>query len=70
MDSKLKDKVMSKVKDASGGAKGMSASDISNMGDMVKDMNMREMKSLNATAVNISLLYSKFSNTLKSLMSG
>ena len=57
MDNKLKVKVMSKVKDASGGAGGITAADLSNMGDMVKDMNMREMKSLNATAVRKEIFF-------------
>ncbi|XP_053382724.1 uncharacterized protein LOC123562302 [Mercenaria mercenaria] len=65
MDSKLKDKVMSKVKDAAGGARQMSASDISNMGDMVKDMNVREMKNLDASAVRSSL--STFSDNAKDM---
>lgn len=53
MDKKVKEKVMSKLKDAAGGMRQMSAADISDMGDMVKDMNIREMKNLNASVVCI-----------------
>lgn len=53
MDKKVKEMIMSKVKDAAGGMRQMSSSDISDMGDMVKDMNIREMKNLNASVVCI-----------------
>lgn len=53
MDSKLKDKVFSKLKESSGGYGKMSASDLADMGSMVKDMSVREMQQMNASAVSI-----------------
>ena len=52
MDSKVKDKVFSKMQSAAGGFGRMSASDLSNMGGMLKDMPVRQMQQMNASAVS------------------
>ena len=51
LDSDIVDKVFAKVKNATGGYDKMSAADISNMGDMIADISLKDMKTMNATVV-------------------